>query len=962
MKNVSSRIRHLNVYGQKKCLRLFISGVVLLIALFLTPTARAQNEPSSSGESQNGTSTSDDSENEISTADDDVFTLEEVVVSGIRGSLEQSAIDKRDADVILESITAEDLGKFPDNNVVEALQRVTGVTISRNERGEGQDVTIRGFGSQFIKTTANGRNVTGLSLSDMPAELLVGAEVFKSSSAQTMGGAIGGVINIETARPFDLDGRKMVATVKSSYEGLSEKWATSYFGMYSDTFANNKWGAQVSISQQNRNSRTDIGSVDSYLPGQSLSNTDNMGTPFPDDDIQVPLEGFESVFFPRQQVYSVSTSEIERLGATAAVQFAPTPRLVLTLDGLFNETTPEDNVYELSHYFTPDNVTAATLGANNTVVALTTNEYGHTDFVRRINNGKSKMYATGFNADWKSEDERLRLTLDLSSSTSERTQEIGDNAFMVVGYQNVIDWEYTGNGVGTVASVGIPELGILGGTFTDPNFSYSHYMQYGGSGGNKDTNNEVKLDGIYDFGDILLSSLNFGGYLSKKESEGISGQTIGDLMPFNGYRESIDQSVLYVFDAGGDFLGGGSDAPTAWLTYDPEELLAFLESEYSPGLLTPTTGGGPGAAGGGGNWEKGAALYLQANLQGEIASKQWGVNLGVRYNQTEIGQGAFTSSALIDLHSIPGDPTLYEAEYEDGESEEITEGGTFTNILPTFNARLNWTDELIFRLSVSQSKTDPNLGDMSPGLRWNETRPNNLTATAGNPDLEPYLSTNIDVSAEWYYNRGGYMSAAFFSKRVDNYIVNGYAWERYPIGNSSGDFPDGYADVRVSRPRNLEVAKAKGVELSLSHHFFYLPAPWDGFGFIANATFVDCPDTLAPGEDNYERAFALEGVGDSQNLMLYYERGPIGVRASYNYRGDYLSSTFNGHGNEPLFTKGSGQLDLRASYTFNEHFGLTFDGTNVTHETQETYGRYKNQLIAIKDPGYRYTLGLRVAF
>jgi TonB-dependent receptor len=571
------------------------------------------------------------------------------------------------------------------------------------------------------------------------------------------------------------------------------------------------------------------------------------------------------------------------------------------------------------------------------------------------------MYASGLNVDWQSENEKLKLTLDLSSSTSERTQEIGDNGFLVAGYKNIINWEYTGNGLGVVTAEGIPELGIPGGTFTDPGVVMSHYMQYGGSGGNKNTNNEARLDGEYYFDDWLLSRVSFGGYWSKRESEGMSGASIGDLMQFNGYRYSLDPSVMTVFDAGNDFLGGDGNVPTAWLTFDPDKLLLFLQSEYDSDLLSPeSSGGGPGG-GGGGNSETGTAVYLQADFEGEIASKPWQVNVGVRYNQTERSDGAFTSNALVDLLPIENDPSLYEAVYEDGETEQITEGGTFTNWLPTLNARMNWTDELVFRLSASQSQTDPT-GDMSPGLRWGQPRPNNLTATAGNPDLEPYVSTNIDLAAEWYYNRGGYLSATFFSKRVDNYIVSGYAWEKIPMGNSSGHFPDGYADVRVSRPRNLEVAKAKGIELAFAHNLFYLPAPWDGLGFVVNATFVDCPDTLAPGEDNYERAFALEGVGDSQNLMVYYDRGPLGIRVSYNHRDDYLTRTFNGHGNEPLFTKGSGQLDLRASYNINDHIGITLDGTNVTHERQETYGRYKNQWVSIYDPGYRYTLGLRLVF
>lgn len=283
-------------------------------------------------------------------------------------------------------------------------------------------------------------------------------------------------------------------------------------------------------------------------------------------------------------------------------------------------------------------------------------------------------------------------------------------------------------------------------------------------------------------------------------------------------------------------------------------------------------------------------------------------------------------------------------------------------MLPTLNAKINLTNDVIARVAASKTLTRPNLSDLQAKLSYDTLRPNNLVASSGNPDLKPYVSTNFDLSLEWYYNRGGYATLALFQKTVHDYIVTMFADEQLPVGNSSGDFPNGTATFRVKRPRNVETAKVKGLEVAFQHSLNYLPAPWDGFGFGANATFVDGPSTLSPGDPDTTRSFALEGVGNSQNVMVFYEKGPFGVRASYNHRDDYLQSAFNGEGNEPLFVRGSGQLDAQASYRIGEHVSVTLEGSNITDTPFETYGRYENQWISHVETGPRYSLGLRANF
>lgn len=377
----------------------------------------------------------------------------------------------------------------------------------------------------------------------------------------------------------------------------------------------------------------------------------------------------------------------------------------------------------------------------------------------------------------------------------------------------------------------------------------------------------------------------------------------------------------------------------------------------NPDLYTPTYGSSSYRIG-----EDVMAGYVQTDLSGELRTKPWTVNIGLRYVHTELtSKGA--SRQLVDLLDVPGDPTIYNAVYANGgASLPVSAENSYDNLLPSLNAKLNLTPDVVARFAASKSLTRPNLSDLAPRLSYDTLRPNNLVASSGNPDLKPYTSKNLDVSLEWYYNRGGYVTLGAFQKKIDDYVVQMFDNEELAIGNSSGDFPGGTATFRVKRPRNVESAKVKGLEIAFQHTFDYLPSPFNGLGFSANATFVESPATLSPGDADTTRSFALEGVGDSQNAILFYENGPVGIRLAYNRRDDYLETAFNGEGNEPLFVKGSGQLDMQASYRFGEHLSIALEGSNITDTAKETYGRYTNQFIGRVETGPRYAFGVRANF
>lgn len=882
--------------------------------------------------------------------------LEEVVITGIRASLEQATDIKRNADVIVDSIATEDLGKFPEANVAEALQRVTGVTISRNTQGEGSQITVRGFGPSFNRVLVNGRwfpsstgggfggAASGFGFDALPAQMLSGADVYKSSSATLQDGGIGALVNIRTARPLDFKGPKAAFSASEDYEDLSGKTSPQAFALLSDTFADNRVGALLSFSFQERHTRTDSGGTGSWLSNQTVQYTDAGGATH---------TLANNVFFPQQQTYEVTYTDLRRTGLTGALQFQPNDQLLFTVDGLYNRYRTATQEYQLSHYFGASNITNVTVGANNTVTSLTTNEFGHTDFTRNVGDTPTVLSQVGFNTNWKSADDKLNLIFDLADSKSINNG-INKGGFLVSGYQNVVNWASTG-GMPSLSASGIASMGIPGGTFTDTSIERAHFIIYGGGAESVDEAREAKLDGVLNLNAGVLSDLKFGAYYSDRKSES-NGLNASDVCTFCGYYFPVPASLFSVFNAGSSFLGGG--VPSQWLSFDPNAYVNYLrQATGNPSLYVATPGSGPSI-----QQEKVKAAYLQLDLNGQIAGKPWNMNLGLRGVHTNLDSSGY-SQVLLDLLNIPGDPTAYNTVYaNNGAYTYVTATHSYNNVLPSLNVKLNITDDLIARFAASKTLTRPNLGSLSPVISYGFLRPNNLTSSSGNPNLRPYLSTNFDVSLEWYYKRGGYVTLAGFTKTVHDYIVTEYVDASYPIANSSGNFPSGYAPFRVSEPINVETAKVTGLEVAVQHSFDNLPAPFDGFGAGVNATFVHSPATLAPGNTDTSRTFALEGVGNSQNATVFYEKGPFGIRASFNHRDDYLQSAAVGTSNEPVFVKARGQLDAGASYKLGGHFTITLEGTNLTNASQYEFGRFSNQFVQRLDSGTRYSLGARANF
>jgi iron complex outermembrane recepter protein len=871
---------------------------------------------------------------------------EDIVVTGIRGSLSRAIDTKRNAALIVDSISSEDLGKFPDSNVAESLQRITGVSIDRSG-GEGQFVTVRGFGPSFNNVLVNGRTIAtenagrAFSFDLLAAELISGADVYKSSIANLQDGGIGATINVKTARPFDIDGTRTVLSGRVNYEKLSDKFAGTAFGLFSTRLADDTLGILVSASYQRRKAQINTVATNGYFRAD------------------LPLAGLNGVNFPQNYDQIVDEQDRERIGITGTVQWKPTDKLLLTVDGLYNKFTVDSTANSIGHFFSPGSVTAATIDANRTVTRFSQNADGHTDYISRTFNRPTELQAYGANLSWTPTD---LITVESDTSWSRAKSNNGGNeVFAVIGFNNAVTFDNSGSG--------LPGITAANG-FTDPSVGRAHFATREGF----DVSEEVfeqRLDATFRNEGGTISAVRVGGYFQDRIKANTLLRSQNDVgCAYCGYAISTPAGLLQPFNPGSFFVGQGADLPRTWLSFDAEDYFTFLESTAAANAQDLAVGRPVGslaaflAANNGYDpirypdsfriKERVIGGYAQLDFASTIADLPWSGNIGVRYVHTRLTSNG-SQQQLLELQPIPGDVTAFTAVFAPT-AQPVTRQTSYNDFLPSLNVKVDFTDDIVGRFAASRTITRPDLTLLAPRVSFTNLRPGNLQASGGNPDLKPYKATNADLSFEYYYQPGSFFTVAAFYKRVENFIVNQLGDEVFQIGANSA-FPTGAANFRVLRPRNLEDADVYGVEVGFQHSFTYLPGVLSGLGVTANATFVSSSAALTTGA-----VLPLEGLGDSQNLVLFYDKGDFEARIAYNRRDEFIQTASNGTGGDPIFVEAQGQVDISARYDISTNVSVFFEGINVTNEKVNRRGAFDNQFLSIVESGARYALGARVTF
>ncbi|WP_049720986.1 TonB-dependent receptor [Gilvimarinus polysaccharolyticus] len=903
----------------------------------------------------------------------DIEMLEEVVVTGIRGSLTDAMDIKRDASGVVDAISAEDIGKFPDTNLAESLQRITGVSIDRSNN-EGNQVTVRGFGPSFNLVTMNGRQMPNSSalasdgvnrsfnFQELAAESVSGVEVYKTGRADISSGGIGATINIKTARPFDYDGFTAAASVKGVMDTSNKTGddvTPEVSGMISTTFADDMFGILVSGSYSERDSQIQRVGTQAWVRNLGSADTSAINT---------ETNPTKSFWTPYTFDADVSNHERTRENAQVVLQFAPLDNLRATLD--YNLSRYEENIAMTRTSYWFDNPTSVT-DSNGTSTSIA-NANDELNFWAWDYHYYTENDSIGLNVEWEAT-ENLQLTFDAHNSTS-HSQPDGIQAETIANLKNPridgvgmvdIGAQLNGTSLPTITYDDSDLIAATGaGAFDSQNIVTDLYQRRGNEIEN--TISQFKIGGKWDNGDGgALRSIHFGLENTTYDVDAYSTLTFEFV---NADISSLDLDVNPLGDFG-DQLDGADQLLPFLVSYDAKEFIDILDAQGDYYVAPPTINKVE---------EETLAAYVTFNFETEFNGFPIALNAGVRYEDTDTS-GTSIQNGITNLNYRNTEEL--QVLYDDTPSAQTLTGG-YTRFLPNLDVKIDLNESLVGRFSYSKTLARPDVSAMFPATQISVARPNGpFNATQGNPGLLPYESENLDLAVEWYYDDGSYASIGYFKKFVDNFIgstvekrqildVNGEPLRDSSV-NARPGCPDGGSTPNpaclsqagdpivtwdVGTPGNLDSTEINGWELNVQHMFGD-----SGFGAIVNATLVNSDAKY--DISSFDQTLALTGLSDSANLIGFYETDSFQARLAYNWRDDFLLSTGQPQNfNEPTFTEAYGQWDINASYDINDNISVFVEGLNITEETTRSHGRYSEQLLAAQQFGARYNIGVRARF
>lgn len=913
---------------------------------------------------------------------------EVINVVGIRGSLISSSNIKRESSGVVDAITAEDIGKFPDTNLAESLQRITGVSIDRSNN-EGNKVSVRGFGPTFNMVTLNGRAMpTSSTLSTdvginrafnfqhIAAEVVSGVDVYKTGKANITSGGIGATINLNTAKPLSIGERKLTAGAKAIMDTSNVKGrdiTPEFSALYSDVFLDGKLGLLATYAHSERDSRKEAVVNDGWLSddGSDYTNIDTSGITNPNN----PNKNF---WVPRNFAVEYGDHKRERDNAQFVAELAPTEGLKIGLDYTMSRFDESINRVLTGFWFDSDANTTGKADENGTVINPRHNNH-RLNFTATHQVVETENDSLGLNIEWQAT-ENLKLEFDAHESTSE-TQPGGEISEFTSVISTPPDARYVDIGL-DFGNADVPRVtAVTTSTFDadsapsplpanyDP-FSTAHIdgdVVVLRGHAIKNTIKQWEFSGTWtNPGYGLLSKINFG--IGNTDYQFDTAKRFG----FDFLYDDLDMNALGIsFSPSkiGSNFSGGDQLFAMQFNVDPKRVNAAVtagnfvtENPITQDNINEDT----------------LSAYISADLETEIGKMPVSINLGVRYEDTDV-----TASSTATLPTNLAYLSVEEIRevFPEGSGATIdTLTGGYKEFLPNLDINLELADDIFARFAYSKTLTRSDVTSIAPATNITNTRPGGpFNATQGDPNLQPYSSTNLDLSFEWYYDEGSYVSIGYFNKDVKNFI--GTTTELRTINDASGnplrdpsanprpgcpdanDNPDCLAnssdpiiDFEVTIPKNLEDAKIDGFELAVQHLFGD-----SGFGGQINYTMVD--GSVEYDIYSFEQTVALTGLSDSANLVGFYDKDGFQARIAYNWRDDFLLNTDQFHSaNEPQFTEAYGQVDFSVSYEINDNISLTLDGLNITEETTRRHGRFENQFLAAENFGSRYSLGVRAKF
>jgi|TARA_B110001450_G_scaffold256982_1_gene289967 iron complex outermembrane receptor protein len=871
----------------------------------------------------------------------EIEEIEEIVVTGsIQDALLQSREFKRNSSGVVDAIISTDIAKFPDENLGEALQRLPGVTVLRTEEGQGGTYSVRGLGPDFTKTLVNGMSVPstgvitgsyaggggggrGLDVQAFSADLFQSAIVYKTYSAEIAEGGIAGTVMLETASPFDYDGQQVVFSAKASEASRAEETDPGLSFLYSNTFADDKFGLLFAINRNERTARTDDAN-------QARA---NYLSRFPSVGDNSPLSNVLGPELPRTITFY---EQLERTGFGLVLQGRPTEDFDINLNYLSANLERQHERHSMGawlrgNWFTGDQDLVNPVVADGAFVSGTfTNTIVWTDESRV--NRETDFHQVVLDAEWRVSDDWTVSGL-LGASTVELSTPVNLRPYAALVTDVFVSLENDNFPVFTPANTSV----------TDPTgwIMQRHRNQ---SSQSEDSVDSFSLNAERLFDDTGLTGINFGVQLENKEVKLDRYRTQFGNQNFIDAGLPVDLGFANVTRlisdqvAGGPFLSGES-LPDGYIaqnffTLDFDAVVALYEQANS------TPGSFPGIRSFE-SFEVGedtTAFYAKFDFEYDLGGMPLVADVGLRYVETD-QQTTSQETDPLDVNN----------------RAFVTRNRTYNDTLPSLNARLEFNDEWIGRLSYSKVINRPTITSLPAFLSIDSS---GFEGSGGNPELEPFRADRYDLALEYYFGEAGLVALTFFHYDVESFIQSETEMEYIPelVGGGINGNADG--NVNVTRPRNGTGGSVNGFEFSTFLPFTFLPI--EGFGSVFNYTSLDsgATNTTFTG---FPAPLPLL-TDKSWNAVLYYENDKFNARFAYSQRSEYLLEVTNGF---PEFLDDRGQLDFSARYNINDNWQLTFDGMNLTKENQT--GTVKAVGGASIDNGNmfferRLALGVRATF
>jgi len=870
-----------------------VSAIALLSTQFALGTVFAQES----------------ADNDVEAQDTTNLELDSVVVVGTRKSLSDALDLKRESVGVLDAIVASDIVAFPDLNVSESLQRIPGVTISRSQNGEGANISVRGLAPEFTRTTLNGITAASgaagreFEFDIFASELFSQVTVAKTPTADMTDGGLAATVDLRTPRPFDFSDRQFAVALSGQYaelggfeDGLEQVDPRASF-LFSNTFDNDRLGVLVSGSYSETTVRADLSQTIFARPlggGGSIGfdPTSSAGLVVNGTNVTDPteLQNLADTLLIGS-VPRVGTDLIprERLGLTAALQYKATDNLDLGLDVLYADF--DEEAFRPTFRADP----------NGSINEITTD-------------GDRIVTARFDEVPWRvrpllapEQNEFLHVTLD-------GVWQLGEdlNLYAQFGHseatqdQDIRVYSYRFDAPLTLDNsvVEYPQFSTVGVDAADA-ASYRPEFILRRLDEKEDQESSFKIDLTKSFDGPVLSSLQAGAQVRDHTKS---------FTRFQGLNTDIPE--LSEVDTPLGISGFLSDAPAGTPTEFPVVDNNFIRDDANMPPLDIINGSTYEIQ------EEIAAVYAKANLDFEVASKPVAVDLGVRYVETDLTSQGF----VLGL----GDPL------------PITVERSYSDVLPSFTARMDLSDEFVLRASANKSITRPTVSQLSPGVTLITI---GLSGNGGNPLLDPYRANQYDLSLEWYFADEALLSVTAFHKDIESFVAL----------TSQTEFVFG-ENREITRPSNGDDGSISGIEISYQQPFTFLPAPFDGFGTLLNLTSAESEATRSVnGEDIRGN---LPGQSDlSYNAIIYYETEKFGARLAYSHRSEYLERFEAGF---DRFVDERSQLDFSARYTLNDNVDLSFDAININGEDAYTYHRDEGFNFIHYDQGAVYSLGFRL--